>query len=173
MPARCTFPPSPLHSVRLHTSTRQMPAVPLVTPHPGRPLLLKLCSPSRQAPLVIPLSSPSPAPLLDPLSALCGGSGWLVPGSTLPTRAFASGFAELTLAGEASPCSSGIRFCLLPPRASLLPATGPAQALTFLCSHPPHPSHYTHILRVGPLHPVSPSGWTLCPATPGHMSDVM
>ena len=78
MPARCTFPPSPLHSVRLHTSTRQMPAVPLVTPHPGRPLLLKLCSPSRQAPLVIPLSSPSPAPLLT--AHLSGLSQWEAPG---------------------------------------------------------------------------------------------
>lgn len=118
-----------------------------------------------------PVNSPGPA--LHPSGLLvCSLQGLRVarPRLNTPTRALASDFAELTLAGEASPCSSGIYFCLLPPRASLLlPLVQPRRSC--LCTHP-HTHHgHSHSACWSPP-PVSPSGCTRCLATPSHVSDV-
>lgn len=126
-----------------------------LVPHPCRMRCAPISSQAR------PHTPPRPP------SVLCSEVRVALP-SLRPLSAPHTGsrFAGLTLTWEASLTSSGVRSCLFPRQASPLPATGPARVLTSLCSHPLHPLCYTHILRVCPFHPVSPSRRALGPALP-------
>lgn len=117
-----------------------------LTMWPGLPHFVPHTSRSEDCSCKLPRPAPLPGLLV---CSLRGSGGW----SRLntPHRALASDFAELTLAGEASPCSS--RHLLLPPPSSsiLLPATGRKQ-LTCLCTHPPHHPITSHSACWSPPH---------------------